>query len=141
MDAAVTHRDRRRAPRRAPHAGEPLSRVRVRAGRELSVVNVSSGGVLVEGDARLLPGTHLEVHVIAASGRTLVRSRVTRAYVAELWADRVLYRAALAFERVVDVSGPGILEAAMLVAGGHRLPDQSREEVLQPGIDYPGGRT
>ena len=88
MDAAVTHRDRRRAPRRAPHAAEPLSRVRVRAGRELSVVNVSSGGVLVEGDARLLPGTHLEVHVIAASGRTLVRSRVTRAYVAELSSER-----------------------------------------------------
>jgi hypothetical protein len=104
-------------------------------------VNVSTGGVLVEGDTRLLPGTHLEVHVMAASGRTLVRSRVTRAYVAELWADRVLYRAALAFERLVDVSGPqGILEGAAPGVVGHTLPDRPREEVLQPGIDYPGGR-
>ncbi len=102
----MTNRDRRRAARRTPGATEALSRVRVRAGRELSVLNASAGGVLVEGEARLLPGTHLEVHVVTASGRTLVRSRVTRAYIAELWSDRVVYRAALAFERPVDVSGP-----------------------------------
>lgn len=100
----VRGRDRRRAVRRQPDSSEPVSRVRVRAGRELSVVDISSAGVLVEGEARLLPGTHLEVHVVANGGRTLVRSRVMRASVAHLRSDRVLYRAALAFEQPVDLS-------------------------------------
>jgi hypothetical protein len=81
---------------------EPASRVRIRAGRELAVVDVSSAGALVEGEARLLPGTHVEVHVIARTGRVLVRSRVVRAYVAALWSDRVVYHGALAFDQPID---------------------------------------
>jgi hypothetical protein len=81
---------------------EPLSRIRVRAGRELRVVNVSRGGALVEGDTRLLPGTRIDVHVVTAAGRTLVRSRIVRAYVSCVSSDYVLYRGALAFEHPID---------------------------------------
>jgi len=101
--------ERRRAPRRDPGAGEPLARVRLRAGRELRVIDVSNSGALVEGEARLLPGTHVDVHVVTRDGRVLVRSRVVRAYVCCVVADSVRYRGALAFERAVDT---GIAEAA-----------------------------
>jgi hypothetical protein len=77
--------------------------MRLRAGRDLVVLDVSSGGALVQGETRLLPGTHVEVHVITPAGRVLVRSRVVRAFVARLCRDRVEYRSALAFERQVDV--------------------------------------
>jgi hypothetical protein len=70
------------------------------------VIDVSSRGALVEGEARLLPGTHLDVHVIARGGRTLVRSRVVRATVSEVRCDRVVYRTALAFDRPVDLPAP-----------------------------------
>ena len=41
--------ERRRAVRRVPHPDETLSRVRLRTGRELAVVDISSSGALVEG--------------------------------------------------------------------------------------------
>ena len=100
----AAERERRHAPRRAPEVGEPLSLVRVRGGRELAVIDVSDAGVLVEGPTRLLPGTHVEVHVVTLGGRVLIRTRVVRALVSALREDGVRYRSALAFERRVDTS-------------------------------------
>jgi hypothetical protein len=65
-------------------------------------VDISDAGALVESAARLLPGTHVEVHVITLEGRTLVRSRVTRASVHDVTADTLRYRAALSFEQRVN---------------------------------------
>lgn len=118
--------DRRRTPRRAPQAGEPLSRVRLRTGRDLSVVDASNTGLLVEGAARLLPGTHVDVHVVTRDGRVLVRSRVVRAYVSNLTAELVGYRAALAFDRPVDTS-----------ASGYAIPPPSLAATLPSGTSYP----
>ena len=119
--------ERRRLERRAPDEGETVSRVRLRTGRELSVVDVSDGGALVEG-ARLLPGTHLDVHVTTRDGRVLVRSRVVRAYVAELESNAVRYRGALAFDRAIDTSR----------AAGYALPSVVTAHRQAPGSDYPG---
>jgi hypothetical protein len=88
------------------------------------VIDLSAGGVLVEGEARLLPGTRLEVHVIASSGRTLVRGRVVRACVAGLWSDRVLYRGALAFDHPMDLPP---------AASGTEDPAPGGIESLAPG--------
>jgi hypothetical protein len=119
--------DRRAAKRRAPQGDEPLSRVRLRAGRELAVVDVSDGGALVEGPARLLPGTHVDAHLVTSDGRTLVRSRVVRAYVHHLDAQIVRYRGGIAFERPIDTSAAGYevpeLLAAHAAIGGSAYPD------------------
>jgi hypothetical protein len=119
--------ERRRSGRRIPAADEPLSRVRLRAGRELTVVDVSNGGVLVEGQARLLPGTHADVHIVTKDGRTLVRSRVVRAWVCDVQADMVRYRGALAFDRAIDTEPVGYALPDILVpvaaAAGNRYPD------------------
>jgi len=53
---------------------------------------------------RLLPGTHVEVHVVTRDGRTLVRSRVTRAWVFAVAADALRYRAALVFDTRVNTT-------------------------------------
>jgi hypothetical protein len=68
----------------------------------MEVVDVSNSGLLVEGHMRLLPGTHVDVHIVTGEGRTLVRSRVARCCVCALQADMVRYRGALAFDRFVD---------------------------------------
>jgi hypothetical protein len=99
--------ERRRAPRRAPAADEPLSQVRLRAGRELVVVDVADGGLLAEGGMRLLPGTHVDVHLVTSEGRLLVRSRVVRAFVCYLASECIRYRGALMFERPVDTAFVG----------------------------------
>lgn len=96
--------DRRRAERRNPAVDESLSVCRLRAGRELAVVDLSHTGALVEGTSRLLPGTHVDVHIVTGEGRVLVRSRIVRAYVSHVAADVIRYRGALAFDRTVDTS-------------------------------------
>jgi hypothetical protein len=109
--------ERRRLRRRVPGDREPLSRMRLRTGRELAVLDVSGLGALVEGDTRLLPGTHVDVHVMTPDGRILVRSRIVRACVAALSGDRIRYRGALAFERFVNIDGYGIPSAPPLSLG------------------------
>ena len=118
--------ERRTITRRVPSPDEPLSRVRLRTGRELVVVNASNTGLLVEGVVRLLPGTHVDVHVVTHEGRVLVRSRIIRAYVCELHADVVRYRGALAFERTVDTT-----------AVGYALPRPLGANAEPPGSTYP----
>jgi hypothetical protein len=95
--------ERRRVSRCIPVPTSALSRVRLRAGRELAVVNLSMFGTLVEGTTRLLPGTHVGVHVTAAQGRTSVRARVVRYAVWTVTADVITYRGALAFNGRVDL--------------------------------------
>jgi hypothetical protein len=103
--------ERRHSDRRAPTADEPLSRVRLRGGRELTVVNISNAGVLADGHARLLPGSHVDVHVVTREGRVLIRSRVVRCHVECLRPDAVGFRAGLAFERFIDTRPPGYAPA------------------------------
>ena len=117
--------ERRACPRRMPGADETLSRVRLRTGRELTVVDIGDGGALLEGTARLPPGTHVEVHVVTREGRTLVRSRVTRASVFAIAADSLRYRAALAFETRVNT-------APSRVVATHTTPP-----AVVPGSTYP----
>ena len=68
----------------------------------MAVIDVSNAGVLVRSSARLLPGTHVDVHVVTWDGRVLVRSRVVRAYVCALQADAIWYHGALAFDRLIE---------------------------------------
>jgi hypothetical protein len=121
--------DRRRSPRRTPASDEPLSQVRLRAGRQLEVINVSDTGLLAEGEMRLLPGTHVDVHLVTAEGRLLIRSRVIRAFVCRVCRDRIDYRGALAFERPVSTAAvgypiPGAVEASSAPLG-KPYPDQA----------------
>ena len=104
---AMTIAERRKAPRRVPETGEVLARVRLRGGRELIVTNLSPFGALLEGDSRLLPNTHVDVHVTTRQGRILIRARVMRVAVFRLHADAVTYRTAVAFEGAVDTTVHG----------------------------------
>jgi hypothetical protein len=118
--------EHRKALRRIPPREEALSRIRLRTGREMAVVDVSNSGALVEGHVRLLPGTHVDVHVVARDGRVLVRSRVVRCWVVRLEADAVWYRAGLAFDRAVDTA-----------PAGYAIPEVPHAVGDVGGRDYP----
>ena len=83
-----------------PEAGEPEARLRLRTGHELRVLDISDQGARVEGEARLLPGTGVEVHMITATGRICFRSRVLRSQVCRVTADAISYQSALSFEPI-----------------------------------------
>jgi hypothetical protein len=115
--------ERRLKPRRLIVADEPIRTMRLRAGRDVQAIDVSDSGALVEGASRLLPGTHVDVHVIARDGRVLVRSRVVRAKVTAISPSEVLYRCALAFDHLVDT--------------GYPLPAAATGEAALAGTRYP----
>lgn len=94
--------EHRRAVRRVVASDEPLAQAKLRTGGQLVVFEASSWGVLIETTARLLPGRHLDVHIVTSGGRVLVRSRVVRAFVCHLLPDAIRYRVSLAFEQAVD---------------------------------------
>ena len=118
--------ERRRAPRRQVSAGEPLGQARLRTGGKLRVIEASSWGALMETTERLLPGRHLDVHVISAEGRLLVRSRVARAFVVKVQPDAVHYQVAFSFDRAVDVR-----------AAGYALPSPLLASETERGMPYP----
>jgi hypothetical protein len=118
--------ERRRAARRGVCDDEPLSRARLRTGGAVRLVDVSSCGALAEVVERLLPGRHLEVHIVSVAGRVLVRALVVRAYVSAVRGDGIAYRAALAFDRLLDVD-----------AAGYALPWPAPIARVPSGTPYP----
>lgn len=99
--------DRRQAPRRTPGREDSLRRLKLRIGPDLTVIDISGSGALVEGAARLAPGARIDVHVVPRSGRVLVRTTVVRAWVSGLRGDGVTYRAGLRFDQPIDVEASG----------------------------------
>lgn len=119
--------ERRACPRRTPDADEPLARTRLRTGAELDVLDIADGGVRATTTSRLLPGTHVDVHVVTRTGRVLRRARVARALVAAVDAQRLVYEVALSFDAPID-------SAAARVVATHRQPDS----LADTGVALPG---
>jgi hypothetical protein len=109
-----------------PGEGEALGQVRVRAGRELQVLDLSSNGALVEGPTRLLPNTHIVIHLVTRGGRVLVRSRIVRAYVSEVRAESLIYRGGLVFDRGIDTQ-----------PAGYAVPGAPASVAMTEGTAYP----
>ena len=128
VDRAGADLERRHSSRRPVAAEEPLARIRLRTGRELTVVDIGSTGSLVEGAVRLLPGTHVDAHVTTAIGRVLVRSRIVRAWVSEIGDEGLTYRSALAFQQPIETA-----------QAGYQLPARSVLHQEGQGSAYPEG--
>jgi hypothetical protein len=90
-------------------SGEALSWARLRTGAELAVVDIADHGALVESRTRLLPGTHVDLHLLTIAGRVLQRARVARAFVVRVDASVLSYAVALAFDAPVDTSPPRVV--------------------------------
>lgn len=90
--------ERRRAPRtRMPAAGVAIS-VRIRSGPVASMLEFSAGGVLVESQSRLLPGTTIDLIVEWSDERIVMKGRVMRSSVVRLVSSALSYRTAIAFD-------------------------------------------
>jgi PilZ domain len=90
--------ERRRNRRHARPEEHRIVSARIRPGYDVSVIDASAGGVLVESERRLLPGTSVELHLRSNQRSEIVRGRIVRCAVAGLRANAVCYRGAIAFD-------------------------------------------
>lgn len=95
------HRDRRTGRRRQPHETPWCEVALLRPGQEVRLVNLSSGGALLESPRRMRPGSAAELHLLAPAGRCVLRARILRCSVAAL--EPLRYRGAIAFEDQLDL--------------------------------------
>lgn len=91
--------ERRRALRRRHVADHGIVFARVRPGHEVTVIDVSIGGALVESRHRMFPGAIVELHLQTSDRRTSVRGHVLRCAVSRLRSSSVCYRGAIGFDR------------------------------------------
>lgn len=102
MARAVAH-ERRAAPRVPAFNISGMERARLRPGRMAHILDVSSGGALIETDWRLLPGMRVELQLGEPVPLFRVAGRILRCHVALLDRERIRYRGALMFEEQLPV--------------------------------------
>ena len=115
--------ERRSMPRKSSFEEHGIMGVRVRPGRDGSVVDVSADGMLIDTIHRLLPGTTVEVLLAGADRRTTIRGRIVRCAVASLHGSVVRYRGAVRFDRSI---------ASFLDLDGYVIPTECQDG-LQDG--------
>ena len=92
-------RERRATPRISALLMTGMERARLRPGRTAQIVDVSTGGALIETDWRLLPGMRVDMQVGEPIALFRVTGRIVRCHVALLDRERIRYRGALMFEK------------------------------------------
>ncbi len=97
---AAARGERRLSARKRPGECAWLVAARLRPGRDVRVLDLSSGGALVEASVRLMPGASIVLHLVGVGSHHTIRGTVLRCYVAAIdRATGVRYRAALGFDQ------------------------------------------
>lgn len=112
--------DRRTGERYPVTACDWLAAVRLRFGDDMTVINVSRGGLLVETGARLLPNARIDLQATVLGDMRLMPGRVLRSQVCAILESGIRYRAALAFGPQLDASWDAAIEGAL---GARRADD------------------
>lgn len=94
--------ERRGVARVAPEAMSWPRAARLRPDQDILIVNLSSGGALVESPTSLKPGARADLQRPGAE-RTIVRGRIARCRVIGL--EPMQYEAAILFEQPLDALG------------------------------------
>ena len=93
--------DRRAEPRFSSTDDHGIVAARIRAGTDVSVVDASASGALVETLQRLRPNASVDLQLSTADEQVVARGRVTRCLVSRLSPTVVWYRGAIAFDRAL----------------------------------------
>ena len=101
-DTAASARDRRTHERRAPSELGWIREVRLKYGPRVSLIDLSTGGALLQTDVRLRPGTDMVIEIVG-SRIEAVPMRVLRSQLARISGDTAIYQGACEFKRPFDL--------------------------------------
>jgi hypothetical protein len=128
--------DRRRAPRRPKDQLPWLWSAKLPWGTEVTLVDVSRTGVLVETTSRVTLGSTLDFQFVGENTNVSVPARILRTDVSNVDAFGVRYRVAAAFNRELD-----LLEAAAEQAAEASVNPAALGEMLARVLADPARRT
>jgi hypothetical protein len=94
---------RRASPRLPPTAIPSLKGVKLVAGPEVQLINISRGGALIESEARLSPGSHLCLRLVTAESVYLLKGRILRSKVAAVAEGCLRYQSAISFDEEFSI--------------------------------------
>jgi hypothetical protein len=95
--------DRRTHPRLPPSELAWIREVRLKYGPKVSLIDLSTGGALLQTDVRLRPGSDLVIEIIG-SRIEAVPFRVLRSELARISDQRTIYQGACEFKRPLDLA-------------------------------------
>jgi hypothetical protein len=100
METAMkANQTERRGARRRGAGEHGIVRARIRPGHDVTLIDLSPGGALIEGDRRLLPGSPVDLHIQSGDRHASMRGFVLRCCVVRVRPASICYRGAIAFDR------------------------------------------
>lgn len=108
--AAASARDRRTHERLAPSELAWIREVRLKYGPRVSLIDLSTGGALLQTEVRLRPGTDMVIEIVG-SRIDAVPIRVLRSQLARISGDTAIYQGACEFKRPFDLEKARALPA------------------------------
>src|SRR5512140_2747210 len=101
--------DQRAHPRMPPSVIPHLKAVRIVAGSEAKLINISRGGALIETDARLAPKSPICLRIVTAEAVLVLKGRVVYSRTAVLGSSTIRFQTAMQFDEdfmLADASFP-----------------------------------
>jgi CheY-like chemotaxis protein len=124
--------DRRRAPRRPKDQLPWLWSAKLPWGTEVTLVDVSRTGVLIETTSRVTLGSTLDFQFVGENTNVSVPARILRTDVSNVDAFGVRYRVAAAFNRELDLLEAAAEEAAEASANPAALAEMLARVLADP---------
>ena len=116
-------RERRASPRRPASELPFLKSVKLLAGPEVRLIDVSRGGAQLESETPLPPGTRVCLRLVTTDTTLLIDGRVLRSRVSCLQPGLVRYRSAVAFDEEVALFSVDKADSAARVAEPRQEPE------------------
>jgi hypothetical protein len=129
IDDLRAESDRRAHPRLSAGELGGLRTARIKNGPRVTLIDLSVGGVLLESDSRLCPGSVLALELVGSS-QIVVPLRVVRSQIASL-REGALYRGACAFRRPLDL--PDLLRQSSTMTAPLPLSSPGSAEIPGSG--------
>jgi hypothetical protein len=98
MKWAKTGIEQRAYPRRPPSVIPHLKAVRIVAGPEAKLINISRGGALIETDARLAPKSLICLRIVTAEAILMLKGKVVYSRTAVLGSSTIRFHSAMQFD-------------------------------------------
>lgn len=93
----IAHAERRASPRLPPEAFPSLNGAFLRSGASVELIDISSGGALVESEERLAPNTKICLKITTDKGTLTLHGRILRSIISQL-KGTLRYRSGIAFD-------------------------------------------